>query len=75
MFADPQATAREMTVEMPHPSAGSVKLAGTPFKLSMTPAEMRLPPPTLGQHTAEVLGELLGLDDDAIAELRGDKVV
>ena len=75
VFADPQAAAREMTVEMPHPSAGSVRLAGTPFKLSMTPAEMRLPPPTLGQHTAEVLKEILGLDDDAMAELYRDKVV
>lgn len=75
VFADPQAAARGMTVEMPHPSAGSVRLAGTPFKLSMTPADMRLPPPTLGQHTAEVLKELLGLDDNAIAELCRDEVV
>lgn len=75
VFADPQASARQMTVEMPHPAAGSVKLAGTPLKLSMTPAEMRLPPPTLGQHTAEVLKEILGFDDDAITQLRGDKVV
>lgn len=75
VFADPQAAARGMTVEMPHPTAGSVKLAGTPFNLSTTPAEINLPPPTLGQHTAGVLKELLDFDDDGIAELRKDGVI
>ena len=75
VFADPQALARGMLVEMPHITAGSVRLAGTPFNLSMTPAEMRLPPPTLGQHTDEILKELLDLDENAMAELCRDEVV
>lgn len=56
VFADPQALAREMLVEMPHPTAGVVKMAGTPIKLSATPAQMELPPPLLGEHNEEVLG-------------------
>ena len=75
VFADPQALARGMLVEMPHPTAGSVKLAGSPLVLSTTPTQMRQPPPTLGQHTDEILKELLVLDDNAIAGLRRDEVV
>ena len=75
VFGDSQALARGMLVEMPHPTAGTVRLAGTPFNLSTTPAQMRLPPPTLGQHTDEILKELLELDDNAIAELRRDELV
>ena len=75
VFADPQALARGMLVEMPHKTAGSVRLAGTPFNLSMTPAEMRLPPPVLGEHTVDILRHALDLDDDAISALYRDKVV
>ncbi len=56
VFADPQVRAREMLVEMPHPTAGVVKMAGTPIKLSANPAQMKLPPPLLGEHNEEVLG-------------------
>ena len=75
VFGDSQALARGMLVEMPHPTAGTVRLAGTPLNLSTTPAQMRLPPPTLGQHTDEILKELLELDDNVIAELRRDELV
>ena len=57
-FATPQAAAREMVLELDHPVAGPIKLAGFPYKLSATPAAIRRPPPLLGQHTAEVLAEL-----------------
>ena len=57
-FATPQAAAREMVLEVDHPVAGPIKLAGFPYKLSATPAAIRRPPPLLGQHTAEVLAEL-----------------
>lgn len=58
VFADPQVLAREMLVQMLHPTAGVVKMAGTPIKLSATPAQMKLPPPLLGEHNDEVLGFL-----------------
>jgi len=75
VFADPQVRAREMLVEMGHPSAGTVRLAGTPLKLSRTPAAIDRPPPLLGEHTDEVLGGLLGLGPDRIAALRADGVI
>ncbi len=75
VFADPQVDARGMLVEMPHPTIGTVRLAGTPLKLSATPAEMRLPPPLLGEHTDAILARLLALDDRVIAELHRDGVV
>ncbi|MDD5558843.1 CoA transferase [Candidatus Methylomirabilis sp.] len=75
VFADPQVDARGMLVQMPHPTIGTVRLAGTPLNLSATPAEMRLPPPLLGEHTDAILTRLLGLDGRAIAELHRDGVV
>jgi crotonobetainyl-CoA:carnitine CoA-transferase CaiB-like acyl-CoA transferase len=47
-----------------------VQLAGTPLNLSGTPTQMRMPPPLLGEHTDEILTNLLGLNDKAIANLR-----
>jgi crotonobetainyl-CoA:carnitine CoA-transferase CaiB-like acyl-CoA transferase len=64
-----------MLVQMPHPTLGTVRLAGTPLNLSATPAQMRLPPPLLGEHTDAILARLLGLDDRAIAELHREGVV
>ena len=49
-------------VEMDHPTAGKVRLIGSPMKFSGTPVEYRLPPPLLGEHTASVLKERLGLE-------------
>ncbi len=72
---DPQVQARGMVVEARHPTAGPIKLVGSPLKLSDTPPAVRLPPPTLGQHTDEVLREVLGLAPQAIAELRSQKVL
>lgn len=56
--------ARGMVVEIEHPTAGKIKLLGNPYKLSDTPIEVSLPPPTLGQHTAEVLKELSYSDQE-----------
>ncbi len=58
-FNLPQALAREMVLEVNHPTAGAIKLAGFPYKLSATPAAIRRPPPLLGEHTEEILTELL----------------
>lgn len=66
----PQLAARGMVVEMEHPRAGPVRFCGTPIRFSDTPAGSSTPPPVLGADTEQVLRELAGLDDAAIAELR-----
>lgn len=58
LFSDPQVAARQMVVEMPHPTAGLVRLVGSPLKLSRTPVEMRRHPPLAGEHTEEILSKL-----------------
>jgi crotonobetainyl-CoA:carnitine CoA-transferase CaiB-like acyl-CoA transferase len=77
VFADPQVRARGMQVALPHPLAGKgeVDLIGNPIKYSGTPVGYRRPPPYLGQHTDEVLRELLELGDGDIAVLRRDGVI
>jgi crotonobetainyl-CoA:carnitine CoA-transferase CaiB-like acyl-CoA transferase len=75
VFADPQVQARGMQVEAPHPLAGNVPLVGSPLKMSATPPTEAVAPPTLGQHTAEVLAEALGLERDAIDRLYESGVI
>jgi crotonobetainyl-CoA:carnitine CoA-transferase CaiB-like acyl-CoA transferase len=76
-FADPQIAARGMRIEMPHPALGGdpAPLIASPIRMSETPASYRRAPPTLGQHTDEVLGELLGLGAAEIEALRGRGVI
>ncbi|MEO8312621.1 MAG: CaiB/BaiF CoA-transferase family protein [Caldimonas sp.] len=69
VFADPQVRQRQMTVEMPHPLAGTVRLVASPIKLTATPVRYRHAPPLLGADTDAVLAEL-GLDAAGIAGLR-----
>lgn len=75
VFADPQVLARGMLVELPHPTAGTVRLAGSPLKLSRTPVQLTEPPPLLGQHTDEVLATYLGYSAEKIARLREEGVI
>ncbi|MCY1163853.1 CaiB/BaiF CoA transferase family protein [Polaromonas sp.] len=75
VFTDPQLVHREMLLHMPHATAGSVPQVANPVKFSATPVEYRRGPPVLGEHTAEVLGELLALDEAGIAELQRNKVI
>ena len=75
VFDDPQLHTREMVVERDHPTVGPVKLLGVPVKLSATPGTIRTPPPKLGQHTDAVLQRDLGLEAQAIARLRAERVV
>ena len=70
VFAHPQALARDMTLESKHPTAGTVRMTGFPYKLSQTPAELHRPPPLLGEHTEEVLTGLLNSSPEAVAALR-----
>ncbi len=69
-LADPQIVARDMVVTVPHAATDRVPLLASPMKLSATPSDVRRAPPTLGQHTEEVLAELLGLDGPAAEDLR-----
>jgi crotonobetainyl-CoA:carnitine CoA-transferase CaiB-like acyl-CoA transferase len=74
VFADPQVQQRGMTVEMPHPRAGRIRLVASPMKFSATPVQYRRPPPLLGEHTTELLREF-GLDDAAIEALRAARAI
>ena len=76
VFDDPQVEARGMQIRMPHPLAGEdVRLVGSPIRLSRTPVSYRRAPPTLGQHTDEVLAEVLDLSEGERAALREEGVI
>lgn len=76
-FADPQLQSRGMRISVPHPLAGegTVDLIGNPIKYSATPVEYRMAPPFLGQHTDEVLKQMLDLPAAEIARLRAAGVI
>lgn len=69
VFSHPQVLQRQMLVEVLHPAAGIVKMAGIPIKLSGTPGKIRTHPPLVGEHTEEVLGAV-GYGPDEIRALR-----
>jgi crotonobetainyl-CoA:carnitine CoA-transferase CaiB-like acyl-CoA transferase len=71
---DEQVAARDMIVEIEHPTAGKIRMAGLPVKLSENPGNIRRHAPLLGEHTAEVLREL-GLSAQRIAALLEQGIV
>jgi crotonobetainyl-CoA:carnitine CoA-transferase CaiB-like acyl-CoA transferase len=76
VFADPQVLARGMKIEMEHTGAGvHLPMIGSPIKMSATPPSYRRAPPACGEHTDEVLAELLGLSASEIAGLRDRGIV
>jgi crotonobetainyl-CoA:carnitine CoA-transferase CaiB-like acyl-CoA transferase len=74
-LADPQAMARGLRIDLPHPTAGTVPLVGMPIRMSRSPPGYLRPPPLLGEHTDEVLREMAGLDAAEIGALRKSGVL
>jgi formyl-CoA transferase len=74
-LAEPQIKAREMLVDIVHPSGEPLRLLGPVPKFSTTPARIQSPPPLLGQHTEEVLQRLLLMNEEQIRQLRRQEVV
>jgi crotonobetainyl-CoA:carnitine CoA-transferase CaiB-like acyl-CoA transferase len=72
---DPQVRANDYVVDVEHPRFGSMAVLGSPVRLSETPARLRSPAPELGQHTDEVLAEVLGYSAARIADLRQRRIV
>ena len=74
LYEDPQMKAMGYLARAEHPEYGVLQLGGVPVKFDKTPSSVRRPPPVLGQHSDEVLGEL-GLSVEEIAALRGEDVI
>ena len=72
---DPQVQAREMVIDLPHPSAGTIRMVASPLKIPTAPPEVRLPPPMLGEHTEQILLDVLGYDQKAVQSLRKAQVI
>ena len=70
LFSDPQLLHRGMVAEVPHPTIGTLRLAGIPIRYSETPGCIRRPPPLLGEHTDQVLPEVLGYTTQQVEDLR-----
>jgi crotonobetainyl-CoA:carnitine CoA-transferase CaiB-like acyl-CoA transferase len=75
VFADPHVRARGVVVEMPHSSGATVEVIANPVRLSATPADYRVAPPQLGEHSEDVLSGLLGMSESQIAALRAKGIV
>jgi len=75
VFQSPQVLHRNMLVEVAHPTAGTVRMAGLPVKFSATPASVRLAPPLLGEHSEQVLSSWLGMSSETIAKLKQKGVI
>jgi crotonobetainyl-CoA:carnitine CoA-transferase CaiB-like acyl-CoA transferase len=75
VFNHPQAQERDLKIEIDHPTIGEVSFPGFPYKFSDTPAQLRRPPPLLGEHTEEILVELLGYSPQEVASYREQGVV
>jgi len=75
VFEDPQVRHRDLRVDMPHPLGGVAPVVRSPLRLSKTPVSYRIAPPTLGQHTEEVVKGLLGTSDAEFARLKSAGVL
>ena len=70
----PQLEANDMIYTTSHPTRGDIKMLGLPVKLGKTPGEPQGPSPMLGQHTEEILGDLLGIKPEGVRSLQQEGV-
>lgn len=76
VWQEPSVQHRELRARLPHPAAGHVDLIGSPLaRMSASPAAITRPPPMLGEHTREILRDLLSCSETRIAELARQKVI
>ena len=75
VFKEPQVIARGLQIELPHAVAGKVTLVASPMRFSETPLKHEIPPPVVGQHTDEILREVLKKSETQIAALRSGGIV
>ncbi|WP_269901471.1 CaiB/BaiF CoA transferase family protein [Paenalcaligenes faecalis] len=71
VYQNPQVQARKMKISLPHPTAGQAKLVASPLRLSDSPVQYHSAPPLLGEHTEQVLTDILGLSPEQIKDLQG----
>jgi formyl-CoA transferase len=75
VFNDPQVQARGLKASAQRLNGETVPLVRSPLNIPTNPSQIRYPPPLLGEHTAEILGELLGHNAETVTQLREDKVI
>ena len=75
VFDHPQVKDRDLILEVDHPKVGPVEVTGFPYKFSETPADVRHAPPLLGQHTEEVLSDILGYDLNDLKDLKERTII
>jgi formyl-CoA transferase len=75
VMVDPQVQAREMVIDVEHPNAGVIHMVASPLKIPTASPVVRLSPPLLGEHTEQILLELLGFDEMTVHELRSAQVI
>lgn len=75
VFAESQVAEREMLIRMDHPVTGNIALVGSPLKMQATPVSYRIPPPRLGEHTSQVLKDVLGYSDYQIQDMMNRRIV
>ena len=75
VFDDPQVVARGLRLDLDHPLAGKVPTVRNPIRYSETEIEHRAPPPLLGEHTTEVLSEILGMNNEKIKQLQTNNII
>ena len=75
VFENEQIKSREMQIELPHSIDNKVTLLNSPIKIPTSPTKTHKAPPTLGEHTEEILKEKIGLDQDTVARLRDEGIL